>query len=193
MRDKLVVLFVVCMAFTNFTKPPSFISSLCFRHRENPSSNIWFIRGVTCSSFHCKVGLVRCVNTYAMHVDACMDYMEMYIMLPPNHAFSYNIVVLHHQLHVMFFYNVTIFQELFFRFWKRPCNSFLLFILLNNWLLKLQVIIMRMGTLVLKWLMLICTWYQFFSWDDAFKNVEHQLHTWDFGCWHFFHISSICF
>jgi hypothetical protein len=38
-----------------------------------------------------------------MHMGACKDYTKLYIMLSPNHAFAYNIVALHHQLHVMFF------------------------------------------------------------------------------------------
>jgi len=37
-----------------------------------------------------------------MHVGACKDYMKQYIILSPNHTFAYNIVVLHHQLHVIF-------------------------------------------------------------------------------------------
>jgi len=40
-----------------------------------------------------KFGLV---NTCAMDVGAYKDYMKLYIVLSPNHAFAYNIVVLHH-------------------------------------------------------------------------------------------------
>ncbi len=59
------------------------------------------------------------------------------------------------------FNNLTIFQEFFFfRSWKKPCNNSLLFILLNYWLFESQVIIMRMGTLVLRWWTSTCTWYQ---------------------------------
>jgi len=50
-----------------------------------------------------KFRLVHCVNTCAMDVGAYKDYMKLYIVLSPNHAFAYNIVVLHHHIHVMFF------------------------------------------------------------------------------------------